>query len=757
MAAEPPLVAESAKIRIAVEGCGHGTLNEIYSSLEERSRARGWENVDLLIICGDFQACRNQHDLNVTAMPAKYRRMADFHEYYSGIRKAPCLTVFVGGNHEASNYLFELYYGGWVAPNIYYLGTANVIRFGPLRIAGLSGIYKRYDYYKPHFERLPYNESDYYGIYHVRELDVRKMLNIRTQVDIGISHDWPQGVEWSGNHTKLFNRKAHLRSDAEAGRLGSPAAKYCLDRLRPTQWFSAHLHIKYEASIRHGEHSSGRGEGEHRSGPFPSLSNIAHRPGTSPRVLPDTSSAYTQALSAWNAFPAVAFRVEADETKRIRKEQQEEREGEGSNATKNPPSYTFNETWKQVHTNDDLRRELNSVQRTEVRSDEIKIIPQVDGAVLSAITPFKRKQSPVSQANSQDPASKLPKTTSTESNDFGDATPHKSGDADFRNDVEDHKNKDEIAIDLDDTDDGPLSPKPSEAANAADYESDKKQMTRSAAVNDSRSIENRNHQPLPSLIDTDSTQEGMDRNGEHRSSVSADLRSQLASISGSFAPTKSSERSAALRPPKDITNTVTSFLALDKCESHRQFLELDEISPISEHDGHVARPYQLAYDKEWLAITRAFSSELELGGSPGDRCPPNLGEPVYSKRVEEEEKWVEENLVRKGLMKVPADFAIIAPIYDPQGNSSQSMPREYPNPQTDTFCKLVGIENKFDISDADIDQRIAQGPRPENTERHHNKAGGRGQNNRAGRGGFRGGGYRGGRGGRGWRQGGRGR
>lgn len=45
--------------------------------------------------------------------------------YYSGEKKAPVLTVFIGGNHEASNHLQELPYGGWVAPNIYYLGTCG--------------------------------------------------------------------------------------------------------------------------------------------------------------------------------------------------------------------------------------------------------------------------------------------------------------------------------------------------------------------------------------------------------------------------------------------------------------------------------------------------------------------------------------------------------------------------------------------------------------------------------------------------------
>eukprot|EP00983_Pelagomonas_calceolata_P002071 69951-Pelagomonas_calceolata.AAC.1 len=54
----------------------------------------------------------------------------------------PCLPA-VGGNHEASNYMWELYHGGWAAPNIRYLGAAGCIKFGGLRIAGLSGIYKQ--------------------------------------------------------------------------------------------------------------------------------------------------------------------------------------------------------------------------------------------------------------------------------------------------------------------------------------------------------------------------------------------------------------------------------------------------------------------------------------------------------------------------------------------------------------------------------------------------------------------------------------
>ncbi|MCJ1275871.1 hypothetical protein MMC21_003676 [Puttea exsequens] len=185
------------------------------------------------------------------SVPPKYRAIGDFHEYYSGTRKAPYLTLFVGGNHEASSHLQELYYGGWVAPNIYYLGAANVIRFGDLRIAGLSGIWKGYNYNKAHFERLPYSEDETKSIYHVREIDVRKLLQLRTPVDMGLSHDWPRGVEWHGNWKALFKKKDLFEADARAGTLGSSAAKYVMDRLRPAHWFSAHLHCKFAALVQY--------------------------------------------------------------------------------------------------------------------------------------------------------------------------------------------------------------------------------------------------------------------------------------------------------------------------------------------------------------------------------------------------------------------------------------------------------------------------------------------------------------------------
>jgi lariat debranching enzyme len=189
------------------------------------------------------------------SVPRVYRELGDFHKYYSGEVLAPILTIVIGGNHEASNYLYELYHGGWLAPNIYYLGAANVIRYGPCRIVGISGIFKDSHFRKPHGERLPYSRDDIRSIYHVREYDVRKLLHVTTQVDIGISHDWPAGVELFGDYQDLFAKKPHFLESAKQDGLGSKPAAQLMNHLRPAYWFSGHMHTRFSAKV---EHTGGR-------------------------------------------------------------------------------------------------------------------------------------------------------------------------------------------------------------------------------------------------------------------------------------------------------------------------------------------------------------------------------------------------------------------------------------------------------------------------------------------------------------------
>lgn len=94
-------------MKIAIEGCMHGDLDNVYKTIQHHEQIHNTK-VDLLLCCGDFQAVRNEKDMVSLSVPMKYREMKSFWKYYSGQEVAPVPTIFIGGNHEASNYLWEL-------------------------------------------------------------------------------------------------------------------------------------------------------------------------------------------------------------------------------------------------------------------------------------------------------------------------------------------------------------------------------------------------------------------------------------------------------------------------------------------------------------------------------------------------------------------------------------------------------------------------------------------------------------------------
>lgn len=241
---------KSNSVRVAVEGCCHGMLNKIYDALPA--------NVNLLIICGDFQALRNEADLQTISVPRKYRTMGDFHEYYSGRRKAPVMTIFIGGNHECSSYLKELRYGGWVAPNIYYLGEFGVVWYKGLRIGGWSGIFNHSTFvnsavhYNNSREPLPYSSQSLRTVYHTKPKNYLKMLLMKDEaVDVVLSHDWPQHIEKKGDLAGLLKKKPFFATDVQRGHLGSPLNKVLFYSIKPRYWFCAHLHVYFDTIVNH--------------------------------------------------------------------------------------------------------------------------------------------------------------------------------------------------------------------------------------------------------------------------------------------------------------------------------------------------------------------------------------------------------------------------------------------------------------------------------------------------------------------------
>ena len=75
----------------------------------------------------------------------------------------------------------ELYYGGYAAENIYYMGAIGIIRVVKgdlsLRVGGISGIEKPYDFNMGYHERHPYihEYTNLKSMYHFREFEIAKL------------------------------------------------------------------------------------------------------------------------------------------------------------------------------------------------------------------------------------------------------------------------------------------------------------------------------------------------------------------------------------------------------------------------------------------------------------------------------------------------------------------------------------------------------------------------------------------------------
>lgn len=136
--------------------------------------------IDLLLVCGDFQSIRDEADLENMCCPKKYRELGDFSKYFNKkLKPPPFPTVFIGGNHEASNFLQELHFGGFVCENIYFLGHSGVIKAKKnqmeIRIAGVSGIFNHKDFFRRNLENLPFSEDSKKSAYHCKEREILKL------------------------------------------------------------------------------------------------------------------------------------------------------------------------------------------------------------------------------------------------------------------------------------------------------------------------------------------------------------------------------------------------------------------------------------------------------------------------------------------------------------------------------------------------------------------------------------------------------
>jgi len=229
---------------IVFVGDVHGNHDRLVAEVCAWSRAAR-RPVDLIVSVGDFQALRDEHDMRCTTCPEKHMHLGDFPAYYRGKKQFPADVLFVGGNHEAYNWLEEMPAGGPVGPQCRYLGRAAVVERLGLRIGGLSGIYSAtafssgrawVDYDDPRVieNRRRKKQSTYYERAEVEQ------LASSGPVDVLVTHEWPEGLASLADPGTISGRPG----------AGSSVLRDLVERLKPRWLFCGHMHWSFQGLIR---------------------------------------------------------------------------------------------------------------------------------------------------------------------------------------------------------------------------------------------------------------------------------------------------------------------------------------------------------------------------------------------------------------------------------------------------------------------------------------------------------------------------
>lgn len=169
-------------ILIACVGDIHGQLDTMYDQIQE------WEvvhqkEIDLVLQVGDFEAIAEPQDYAFYYAPSRRHTPGNFAHYASGLKVAPKLTIFTGGNHEPWGRLSQHEKGGFLCENIYYLGRSGIFDFRGIQIAGITGLYSSRYFSRP-LSAKPNDNWKYY-----RATDIRH-LKQQESIDILLTHEW---------------------------------------------------------------------------------------------------------------------------------------------------------------------------------------------------------------------------------------------------------------------------------------------------------------------------------------------------------------------------------------------------------------------------------------------------------------------------------------------------------------------------------------------------------------------------------------
>ena len=235
-----------------VSGCLHGEWDLLLNTVEEYIRTG--TKIDLIIVTGDCQTFRNEKDMLSFAAPKRYHILGTFHKIASGERAVPCPIIIIGGNHEATDLLFQLPFGGYVAPNVYYMGRGCQLQVGDVLISGVSGLYNERNYFTPVNESFPIRKpGDMHSALNIRAFTDFQLFGLeRTQ--IMLSHDWPSSFPSKYAPPELSRIRPDLIESDKKGQFGLPLGMKFIEEVKPSLWFAAHHHVTMNFKINDNTH-----------------------------------------------------------------------------------------------------------------------------------------------------------------------------------------------------------------------------------------------------------------------------------------------------------------------------------------------------------------------------------------------------------------------------------------------------------------------------------------------------------------------
>ncbi len=220
----------------AVVGDVHGAMWTTIRLLQGWEKARK-RKLDFVLQVGDFEPHRDESDLATMAAPAKYRQLGDFPLFAREQAQFPWPIHFIGGNHEPYGWLETMPNGGQVANNCRFIGRANIVSVGELRVAGLSGIFKPELFAPPRPDVSRFGEKSNKDWIGWNENDIERLCELGC-ADALLLHEWPSAFDAKQRH-----------APDETGRQW---INVLLDSLRPKMIFCGHLHGRYRSAVRVG-------------------------------------------------------------------------------------------------------------------------------------------------------------------------------------------------------------------------------------------------------------------------------------------------------------------------------------------------------------------------------------------------------------------------------------------------------------------------------------------------------------------------